>query len=528
MRRIISFITIFILLFVVGCTTVEEPKILVDEQIDVYIGEDYLVLPTLKGVKGEVGLIYESLDESIFVVSNDNYISPVSLGSADLLIKLENTEVQVKVLVNVLGREVDIELEFQNTNFNILKGEELTLVLLGNGEKILKDITWSSSDESVASIDSNGVVLGKASGTTTIEASYKGKKVETIITVNNTTEVDLEVIKVSGIKIVEIGEIIMLKAKTDISPATFVFTSLNEDIATVTSSGVLKGISEGIATIKVSLVEDASVSVSFDITIKTPILDISVSPSSEMVIGDNETTLIVRDSKGISIGRHLCDFRSLDESILEISSDGIITAVGVGTTSIEVKHNNSIGYVEIIVNEAPEINYRNLIVETAIKEFGYVEGPNNDTKYGTWYGMPNQPWCAMFVSWSAHQVGIPQTVIPKYAAVAAGLAWYQAKGSDFYKSYEETQNGDYVPICGDIVFFKSNGASHTGIVVKVVGDIMYTIEGNTSNRVALRYYYYKSYDKITGYGIPNYQASSTPIYDFDVTRATFGGGVSTT
>jgi hypothetical protein len=56
---------------------------------------------------------------------------------------------------------------------------------------------------------------------------------------------------------------------------------------------------------------------------------------------------------------------------------------------------------------------------------------------------------------------------------------------------------------------------------------MYTIEGNTSNMVRLRYYYYKNYDKITGYGIPNYPESTKPIKDFDVTTATLGGGSST-
>jgi hypothetical protein len=29
----------------------------------------------------------------------------------------------------------------------------------------------------------------------------------------------------------------------------------------------------------------------------------------------------------------------------------------------------------------------------------YKEGVNNDTKYGKWYGLNNQPWCAMYVSW---------------------------------------------------------------------------------------------------------------------------------
>jgi len=521
-RMFLSLISIMLLFTMFGCFRGDEPKILFDEEITININDEYEVNPIVEGLNKEFDLLFISQNNSIFI-TDGNIIIPKAVGRADLIIRIYKTDIEIKVSVNI----EEIELKFANLTFNIIKGEELILILLGDELEITQDITWSSSDQSVASVNSEGVVLGKGVGPATIKANYKGSEIETLINVTNAKDVASDIIKVSGIKIVEIDEVIMLTGSSDITPATFVFNSLNEDIATITTSGILKGISEGIATINVSLKEDESINFSFDITVIVPKLEISISPNSEMIIGDRSSFVTVKDSRGLVISRYLCEFRSLDNNILTVGADGSINTVGVGKVKIEVKYKKSIGEIEVIVNEAPELNYRNLLVQTAINEYGYIEGYNNDTKYGDWYGMPNQPWCAMFVSWCANEIGIPLTIIPKYAAVALGLDWYQAKGNDYYKSYEETQNGDYIPICGDIIFFKSNGASHTGIVVKVIGDIMYTIEGNTSNRVALRYYYYKNYDKITGYGVPDYQASSGPIYDFDVTRATFGGGVST-
>ena len=64
---------------------------------------------------------------------------------------------------------------------------------------------------------------------------------------------------------------------------------------------------------------------------------------------------------------------------------------------------------------------RNKIVEIAQKEIGYKEGKNNDTKYGNWYGLPNQPWCAMFISWCANRSGIPTNIIPKFASCTQGF-----------------------------------------------------------------------------------------------------------
>ena len=43
-------------------------------------------------------------------------------------------------------------------------------------------------------------------------------------------------------------------------------------------------------------------------------------------------------------------------------------------------------------------NQRDDIIGVAKTQLGYTEGANNATKYGTWYGLPNQPWCAMFIS----------------------------------------------------------------------------------------------------------------------------------
>ena len=41
------------------------------------------------------------------------------------------------------------------------------------------------------------------------------------------------------------------------------------------------------------------------------------------------------------------------------------------------------------------------ILGVALTQMDYMEGNNNDTKYGTWYGLPYNPWCAMFITWCA-------------------------------------------------------------------------------------------------------------------------------
>ena len=74
----------------------------------------------------------------------------------------------------------------------------------------------------------------------------------------------------------------------------------------------------------------------------------------------------------------------------------------------------------LIFTLAPSVSAKNAvssgaIVQAALPEIGYVEGANEYSKYGKWYGFSNSYWCAMFVSWCANQGGVPTYLVPKGA-----------------------------------------------------------------------------------------------------------------
>jgi len=144
------------------------------------------------------------------------------------------------------------------------------------------------------------------------------------------------------------------------------------------------------------------------------------------------------------------------------------------------------------------------MVDAALEKVGYREknrdgsvGSGNFTKFGAWYGMDGQPWCAMFVSWAADQAGLLHDVVPKHASTARGVAAYQEKGM-----YESRSSG-YTPREGDAIYFQgSNGQiRHVGIVVAYDPrtNRVYTVEGNTSNAVRIRHYDANT-ARIHGYG----------------------------
>lgn len=119
-------------------------------------------------------------------------------------------------------------------------------------------------------------------------------------------------------------------------------------------------------------------------------------------------------------------------------------------------------------------------VAKAASQIGVKESPanSNNTKYGQWYGMNYQPWCDMFVSWCANEIGALD-LVGKYAYCPYHVDYFKRKG---WWLDREAQ-----PQPGDVIFFANkppndpNAACHVGIVESRNGSSsVTTIEGNTS------------------------------------------------
>ncbi|MBP3523182.1 MAG: CHAP domain-containing protein, partial [Clostridia bacterium] len=117
------------------------------------------------------------------------------------------------------------------------------------------------------------------------------------------------------------------------------------------------------------------------------------------------------------------------------------------------------------------------------------------SRYGDWYGAPYSDWCAMFVAFCAHYADIPESACPISASCRTWKDELERMGA--YRSADS----DYQPGRGDIVFFAWEGKGspfHMGIVEKVSGRTIHTIEGNVGG--VRRKQRTVSGDGIIGYG----------------------------
>lgn len=155
------------------------------------------------------------------------------------------------------------------------------------------------------------------------------------------------------------------------------------------------------------------------------------------------------------------------------------------------------------------------VLDLAESEIGYHEQGTNWTKYAEemdsyagFYNGPKQnaPWCDLWVDWLFVKCfGVDtgrEMLCQPFNSAGAGCLY----SAQYYK-----QAGRWfaTPQPGDQIFFSYSAGeiSHTGIVQKVAGGVVYTIEGNTSDQVANKCYSVSS-SFIVGYGRPRWELAA--------------------
>ena len=119
-------------------------------------------------VDGEIiteGVEFESSDEEVVEINEDNEIVAVGEGKATIKAKYDGLEAtkEIKVITPIKT------MTFTTTNSVIRVGKDLQMKLKLTPSNASTDtLTYTSSDESIATVNNNGIVTGVAPGKVTI------------------------------------------------------------------------------------------------------------------------------------------------------------------------------------------------------------------------------------------------------------------------------------------------------------------------------------------------------------------------
>ena len=365
MKRVLTLLILIIgLTLTTGCRYADSISIdVADRNIEVALGDVYVVNPQVVGFKGTPLLSYSSSNVGVFQVNQNGVIEPISIGIANLNIELLNVEgVKVKIVVSIVedtsstdpttdnpninlgpnGPSEDVHVLIANGDLNIEVEEEVSLEVLVDGSEFLGEVNWVSSNTNVATIDIDGTLRAKEPGTIIVSAVV-GNNFATINVIvreksNPTVSEEPKVVTIAGGSFVNKGGLLVLTPNSDVATtSSYRWTSDDENIATVNDFGVVTGVSAGVATITATLVDYPEVKGSYTLVVKdietsaSPISSITLSGATEVLEGNK---VLVSASWEPSNEPATFTFTSSNESILTVDQNGWVRGIAGGSAQV--------------------------------------------------------------------------------------------------------------------------------------------------------------------------------------------------
>lgn len=146
---------------------------------DIYYGDSFKNIATGGSLQNAV-VVYSVNDLSVAKVNKDGSLETLSTGTVTVTAKIAQTdlynEVSAQYVINILKADQKTEFKFEKTadNQTVTYGETYTNVAVGgDGDGA---VVYSSSDNSIATVDKNGVVTPLKAGKVTITATKEADK----------------------------------------------------------------------------------------------------------------------------------------------------------------------------------------------------------------------------------------------------------------------------------------------------------------------------------------------------------------
>ena len=199
----------------------------------------------------------------------------------------------------------------------------------------LPQITWTSMNEEVATVDAGGVVTGHKRGNVRLVASVadgSATRANLNLKVTQTAE---EITLDHPELTVNVGRSAILRATVlpkDTNDKSVVWTSSDEKIATVSSQGRITAVSVGSCEIICASREAGQVTASATVHVQQPVTRVTLDKAADIYAG--ETGQLTWSVEPAEATNPAVEFSSSEPDIVTVSADGVITGVKQGEAYI--------------------------------------------------------------------------------------------------------------------------------------------------------------------------------------------------
>ncbi len=240
----------------------------------------------------------------------------------ELLAREDATQAEVdEALEHLKAAEaalVKVTVTLDKTSATVYTGKTASLKTTSNDAA--KTVTYTTSNNAVATVSSTGVVKGVKAGTAVITATCGNAKATCKVTVKTS------IIKfAASAASVYTGKTVTVKA-TATPSATVTYTTSNKAIATVSSTGVVKGIKAG--TVTITATTSTGLKTTCKVTVKAPSVKFA---KSSAVVYTGKTATVKATLAGVSS----VTYKSSNTKIATVNSKtGTVKGIKAGTVTI--------------------------------------------------------------------------------------------------------------------------------------------------------------------------------------------------
>ncbi len=314
-------------------------------------------------VMESITFAWSSSNETVGTINSGGLFSALSSGSTTITatsgIISGTASMTVTLPAPILTR---IEVSPSTASVETGETQQFTATGYDQYDAVMESITfaWSSSNETVGTINSGGLFSAVSPSSTTITATSGLISGTASVTVTVPAPV-LTSIEVSpSTASVETGQTQQFTATgydqydEVMESITFTWSSSNEAVGTITQEGLFSANSSGLATVTAA---SGSVSGTASVTVPlpTPVLTrIEVAPTSTSVaIGETQQfTASAYDQYDTVMDGITFTWSSSNESVGIITSNGLFTAVASGSTTITAMNGTLSGSAAVMVPAA--------------------------------------------------------------------------------------------------------------------------------------------------------------------------------
>ena len=313
-----------------------------ETQINIEEGKTKTLIATIEPANAtNKNIIWTSSNEEIATVDG-GVVTAKKAGTAIITAATEDGAKTANCTITVAPKVVNVvEITLNKEQISIKEGEtEVLTAIIEPTNATNKNVTWTSSNEEIATVD-GGVVTAKKAGTAIITVTTEdgAKTANCTVTVENRTieNVNVEEVTLNKTQInIEEGKTETLIATIEPTNATnknVIWTSSNEEIATV-DGGVVTAKKAGTAIITVTT-EDGAKTSNCTITVEPKIVNVvEITLNKEQIsIKEGETEVLTAIIEPTNATNKNVTWTSSNEEIATVDG-GVVTAKKAGTAII--------------------------------------------------------------------------------------------------------------------------------------------------------------------------------------------------